>query len=117
MQEPAARLLPWSSPNGNPCYLLSDGTGPVSRVADDIEQLQIGMADGLLDHAEYLLIGDRASDRELRFLARGLTDCLRDVRRVAKSRGARLRAVDPSLDDEDGNEGGKEGGKEGGSEA
>ncbi|GFE14981.1 hypothetical protein Sgleb_30280 [Streptomyces glebosus] len=103
-----ARLLPWSSAHGNPCYLLGDGTGHVSRVADDIECLQLGMADDLIGHADELLACQGASDRELRFLARGLTDCLRDVRRVAESRGARLRAVDPSPDDEDGNEGGSE---------
>lgn len=87
MKEPAARLLPWSSPNGNPCYLLGDGTGPVSRVADDIERLQLGMADDLIGHADGLLACQGAGNRELRFLARGLTDCLRDVRRVAESRG------------------------------
>ncbi|WP_330478413.1 hypothetical protein OG301_23040 [Streptomyces platensis] len=112
MKEPAARLLPWSSPNGNPCYLLGDGTGPVSRVADDIERLQLGMADDLIGHADGLLACQGAGNRELRFLARGLTDCLRDVRRVAESRGARLRSVDRSPDDEGGNEGGNEGGKE-----
>ncbi|MCF3145666.1 hypothetical protein IQ293_20715 [Streptomyces platensis] len=100
-----ARLLPWTSADGNPCYLLGDGTGHVSRVADDIEGLQLGMADDLIGHADELLACQGASDRELRFLARGLTDCLRDVRRVAKSRGARLGAVEPSLDDEGGDAG------------
>nr|WP_241746337.1 hypothetical protein [Streptomyces lydicus] len=96
--------MPWSSADGNPCYLLGDGTGHVSRVADDIECLQLGMADDLIGHADELLACPRASNRELRFLARGLTDCLRDVRRVAESRGARLCAVGRSLDDEGGNE-------------
>ncbi|UYB40527.1 hypothetical protein SLV14_003162 [Streptomyces sp. Je 1-4] len=100
----SARLLPWSSADGNPCYLLGEGTGYVSRVADDIERLQLGMADELIGHADELLACQRASNRELRFLARGLTDCLRDVRRVAESRGARMRSVDRSLDDEGGNE-------------
>ncbi|MEU8918937.1 hypothetical protein [Streptomyces nigrescens] len=105
MKRPSsARLLPWSSADGNPCYLLGDGTGCVSRVADDIEHLQLGMADDLIGHAEDLLACQRASDRELRFLARGLTDSLGDVRRIAESRGARLRAADPSLGDIDGRE-------------
>lgn len=112
MNETAPRLLPWSSPNGNPCYLLGDGTGHVSRVADDIERLQLGMADELIGHADGLLACQGASDRELRFLARGLTDCLRDVRRVAESRGARLRAAGRSPDDEGGKEGVSEGGEE-----
>ncbi|MGA5565973.1 hypothetical protein ACPCUV_33060 [Streptomyces platensis] len=107
-----ARLLPWSSADGNPCYLVGDGTGHVSRVADDIERLQLGMADELIGHADGLLACQGASNRELRFLARGLTDSLRDVRRVAESRGVRLRAVGRSLDDDGGNEGGAEGGEE-----
>ncbi|QIY57099.1 hypothetical protein HEP86_24475 [Streptomyces sp. RPA4-5] len=107
-----ARLLPWSSADGNPCYLIGDGAGHVSRVADDIERLQLGMADDLIGHADGLLACQGAGNRELRFLARGLTDCLRDVRRVAESRGARLRSVDRSPDGEGGNEGGNEGGKE-----
>ncbi|MGW3013695.1 hypothetical protein ACWC9R_33425 [Streptomyces sp. NPDC001219] len=86
------RLLPWSSADGNPCYLLGDGTGHVSRVADDIECLQLDMADDLIGHADDLLACQGASARELRFLARGLTDSLRDVRRIAESRGARLPA-------------------------
>ncbi|MCW7986446.1 hypothetical protein XF35_14365 [Streptomyces platensis subsp. clarensis] len=90
----SARLLPWSNADGNPCYLLGDGAGYVSRVADDIEQLQLGMADDLIGHADDLLGCQRVSNRELRFLARGLTDSLRDVRRVADSRGARLRAAE-----------------------
>ncbi|WP_327225080.1 hypothetical protein OG229_15400 [Streptomyces platensis] len=107
-----ARLLPWSSADGNPCYLIGDGTGHVSRVADDIERLQLGMADDLIGHADGLLACQGAGNRELRFLARGLTDCLRDVRRVAESRGARLRSVDRSPDGEGGSEGRSEGGKE-----
>ncbi|MEU8787036.1 hypothetical protein [Streptomyces sp. NPDC048637] len=98
------RLLPWSSADGNPCYLLGDGTGYVSRVADDIEHLQLGMADDLIGHAEDLLACQRASAQELRFLARGLTDSLGDVRRIAESRGARLRSADRSLDGLDGRE-------------
>ncbi|WJY40127.1 hypothetical protein QT196_24200 [Streptomyces sp. P9-2B-2] len=102
------RLLPWSSPDGKPCYLVGEGTGYVSQVADDIECVQLGMADDILGHAEDMLTGRQVTNRELRFLARGLTDCLRDVRRVAESQGARLRSVDRSPADEGGNEGGKE---------
>ncbi|MEU9114510.1 hypothetical protein AB0D04_22630 [Streptomyces sp. NPDC048483] len=91
-QSDDARLLPWAGVDGKPCYLLGgDGAGYVSRIADDIERLQLTMADDLLDHADYLLADHHAATtRELRFLARGLTDVLRDVRRITESRGARL---------------------------
>ncbi|PBC84399.1 MULTISPECIES: hypothetical protein [unclassified Streptomyces] len=96
------RLLPWSSPDGKPCYLVGEGTGYVSRVADEIEGVQLDMADDILGHAEHMLVGRQVTSRELCFLARGLTDALRDVRRVAESRGARLLAMDR---DRDGNRG------------
>lgn len=43
------RLLPWSTPEGKPSYLIGDGTGfsHVSRVADNIESVQLDMADEL----------------------------------------------------------------------
>lgn len=93
-----ARLLPWSGPGGKPCYLVGDGTGYVSRIADEIERTQLDMADGLLGHAEDMLGCERVTVPELRFLARGLTDALRDVRRIAESRGARLPATAQGLD-------------------
>ncbi|MFG2286299.1 hypothetical protein ACGFOU_09600 [Streptomyces sp. NPDC048595] len=80
----AARLLPWTSPGGNPCYLVGDGTGYVSRLADEVERVQLGMADELLAHADHMLAGNDARTRELRFLARCLSDALRDVRRIAQ---------------------------------
>lgn len=43
-----ARLLPWTGPEGRPCYVIGDGTGPVSRVADAVESVQLGMAGELL---------------------------------------------------------------------
>ncbi|MGY5126213.1 hypothetical protein [Streptomyces nigrescens] len=87
------RLLPWSTPEGKPCFLVGDGTGYVSRVADDIESLQLGMADELLGHADHMLSDSKATARELRYLATGLTAALRDMRRVAESRGARPPAA------------------------
>ncbi|MFC9240950.1 hypothetical protein ACFTZK_31500 [Streptomyces decoyicus] len=86
------RLLPWSGPDGKPCYLVGESGGYVSRVADEIEGVQLGMADDILGHAEEMLGGRQVTSRELRFLARGLADALREVRRVAESRGARLAA-------------------------
>ncbi|MGX1270102.1 hypothetical protein [Streptomyces phaeoluteigriseus] len=89
-QESPARLLPWTSPEGKPCYVVGDGTGYVSRLADDVETVQLRMADDLLGHADALLAERRATGAELRYLTRRLTESLRDVRRVAESRGARL---------------------------
>ncbi|MFJ7492103.1 hypothetical protein ACIQZB_12755 [Streptomyces sp. NPDC097727] len=83
------RLLPWTGVEGKPCYVIGDGTGYVSRVADDIEGIQLGMADDLLDHAVDLLANRRVTGNELHFLASRLTESLIDVKRVAESRGAR----------------------------
>jgi hypothetical protein len=47
------RLLSWTSPEGKPTYVVGDGTGPVSRLADEIEGLQLGMADELLAHTAH----------------------------------------------------------------
>ncbi|MFD9111140.1 hypothetical protein [Streptomyces bottropensis] len=91
------RLLPWSNPEGNPCYLVADGTGPLSRVADNVEAVQLGMAGDLLDHAADLLDDAKATAPQLRFLAARLTESLHDVHRIARSRGARL----PVPDDDD----------------
>ncbi|MGY5131900.1 hypothetical protein ACWGJW_05740 [Streptomyces nigrescens] len=87
------RLLPWSTPEGKPCFLAGDGTGYVSRVADTVESVQLGMADDLLGHATDMLSDSKLSAGELRFLATELTAALRDTRRVAVSRGARLAAA------------------------
>ncbi|MYX08252.1 hypothetical protein GTW98_15820 [Streptomyces sp. SID8375] len=86
------RLLPWVSPDGKTCVLLSDGSGEsgFSRVADRVEGVQLQMADALLDHAADMLGDDKATSPQLRFLGVQLSAALRDVRRVAESRGARL---------------------------
>ncbi|MFF5841802.1 hypothetical protein ACIP4T_01430 [Streptomyces massasporeus] len=86
----AGRLLPWTGADGKPCYLVGDGTGYVSRLADEIEDVQIDMADHLLGHAAGLLRERRVTGAELRYLALRLSESLRDVTRVAESRGARL---------------------------
>ncbi|WP_327190153.1 hypothetical protein [Streptomyces xinghaiensis] len=84
-----ARLLPWSN-EGKSCYLLGGGSGYVSRLADDMERVQLGMAGELLGHAADLLGDPRATPPQLRFLAARLAESLRDVHRIAESRGARL---------------------------
>lgn len=90
----SGRLLPWTGADGKPGYLVGDGTGYVSRLADHIESLHLGMAGDLLDHAAELLAEQRLSRDELHYLARRLSESLKDVKRVAESRGARLPRAD-----------------------
>jgi hypothetical protein len=83
------RLLPWSGPEGKPCYLITDGNGgPLSRLADATESIQLGMGTELLAHARDML--PETPPGELRFLAERLTEALQDALRVAESRGLRL---------------------------
>lgn len=86
------RLLPWTTPDGNPCYLSTDGRGYLSTLADSIEAVQLGMGEELLEHArEVLTPGARAlSATEYRWLASRLAEALTDVLRVAESRGQRI---------------------------
>ncbi|MFJ3861238.1 hypothetical protein ACIPRL_34035 [Streptomyces sp. NPDC090085] len=86
----AARLLPWTGDGGKPCYLLGDGEGYVSRVADNIESVQLGMAADLLGHVEDLLSDRSATPEQLRYVVARLAESLREVHGVARSRGARL---------------------------
>ncbi|MGW2729703.1 hypothetical protein [Streptomyces sp. NPDC001494] len=85
------RLLPWSSPEGKPCFLATAGEGGyLSRLADDTEDLQL--ADGLeVLVAARKLLGDPLSPNvEVRYTAIRLSECLADALRVAESRGRRL---------------------------
>ncbi|AJT66622.3 hypothetical protein T261_4986 [Streptomyces lydicus] len=98
-----ARLLPWSSTDGKPCYLAGDGTGYVSRMADTMEAAQLNSAATLLKEAHRILEGRRWTSGEIHLLAVELTESLTDVHRVAESRGARLPAPDydrPGTDDD-----------------
>ncbi|MPY62451.1 hypothetical protein [Streptomyces spongiae] len=92
------RLLPWSGVGGKPCHLLTDDNGGyLTRLADSIESVQLGMGSELLDHAQELVNDPKTGPAELRYLSARLTESLRDVLRVAESRGARL----PMPDDDD----------------
>ena len=97
-EQSAGRLLPWAGQGGKPCYVVGDGAGYVSRLADGIESIQLGMADALLDHAAELLKEHSATAGELRYLANRLSESLTDVRRVAESRGARLVRTEAASD-------------------
>ena len=84
------RLLPWTGPDGKPCFLSTDDSGGyMSRLADNIESVQLGTATELLDYAIDMLTADMPPD-DMRLLAKNLTGALRDTLRVATSRGHRL---------------------------
>ncbi|MFJ3247895.1 hypothetical protein [Streptomyces sp. NPDC086782] len=85
------RLLPWSGPDGKPCYLSTDDSdGYMSRLADNMESVQLGMAAELLEQAQKVLDDSDAEPEELRVLAVGLAGALGDTLRIASSRGGRL---------------------------
>jgi hypothetical protein len=94
------RLLPWSGPEGKPCYLSTDDSdGHLSRLADHTEAVQLGMAAELLEHASEAL--HDVGPEELRLLATKLTGALRATLRVATSRGHRLATPDLAARDGD----------------
>ncbi|MFK0108029.1 hypothetical protein [Streptomyces sp. NPDC091217] len=87
------RLLPWSGPEGKPCYLSTDDPdGWMSRLADNIEAVQLGTAAELLERASEELDDQDTNPEDLQRLAKELTGALRDVLRVATSRGYLLAA-------------------------
>ncbi|WP_431042932.1 hypothetical protein ACQUSR_14215 [Streptomyces sp. P1-3] len=84
----AARLLPWSTPDGKPCYVNADERGgPVSQLA---------MGRSVLGHARAVMDDAKASRGELRYTGVRLAECLTDALRVAESRGNRLSLPDHS---------------------
>ncbi|MGW1654982.1 hypothetical protein [Streptomyces atratus] len=90
------RLLPWSGPEGKPCYLsIDDQGGYMSRLADNIEAVQLGTAAQLLQQASETLDDQDAALDEMRHLAKELTGALREVLRVATSRGHLLAVSAP----------------------
>jgi hypothetical protein len=90
------RLLPWSGPEGKPCYLSTDDRGGyMSRLADNIEAVQLGTAAELLDEVFETLDDEDADPEDVRRLAQELTRALRAVLRVATSRGRLLAAYEP----------------------
>jgi len=94
------RLLPWNGVAGKPCYLVpsEDGKGYLSRLADEMEAVQLRMGTELLGHADALLGNPKAEAGELRFLANRLVEALRDALRVADSRGRRIPLPDADED-------------------
>ncbi|MFE9456306.1 hypothetical protein [Streptomyces californicus] len=99
--EQQPRLLPWAK-DGKACYLSTDG-GPhsfMSRLADDMEDVQLDMGAEVLEAAGKILADPMAPHAEVRYTALRLSECLSDVLRVAESRGVRI----PVPDDEEAGE-------------
>ncbi|KUL38558.1 hypothetical protein ADL22_18135 [Streptomyces sp. NRRL F-4489] len=97
-----ARLLPWRTPEGKPCYLLDgDGTGYVSRLADKVEAEQMRAAAALLEESGRVLEERMWTPGEIHLLAVELTAHLAKVHRVSESRGARLRRLEDCLNADD----------------
>ncbi|MGV9893669.1 hypothetical protein [Streptomyces tendae] len=90
------RLLPWSGPEGKPCFLSTDERGGyMSRLADNVEAVQLGTAAELLEEASETLNNRDVALDEMRRLANELSGVLRDVLRVATSRGHLLAVDEP----------------------
>ncbi|WP_328495094.1 hypothetical protein OHS59_21800 [Streptomyces sp. NBC_00414] len=91
---PTPRLLPWQSLDGKPCYLVTDdGTGYLSRLADDLETVLLATGVDVLALARPLLDDPASPYTEVRFAGLRLAECLTDALRVAESRGTRLPPV------------------------
>ncbi|MFB6816473.1 hypothetical protein ACFCV8_18230 [Streptomyces sp. NPDC056347] len=99
--EGGPRLLPWTSPEGKPCYLSSDGRGYLSTLADSIETVQLSMGQELLAYARNVTAsGAKAlSAIEYRWLACRLAEALADALRVADSRGQRIPHSEEAAED------------------
>ncbi|MGY5068414.1 hypothetical protein [Streptomyces griseus] len=90
------RLLPWSGPGDKPCYLSADDPdGYMSRLADNIEAIQLDTASELVEEASEALDNQDTSLDEMRCLVKELTGALRDIFRIATSRGHLLATSDP----------------------
>ena len=89
------RLLPWTGEGGKPAYLSADdGSGYVSRLADGLEAVQLGMAGDLVERVRRITVEEQPSEVELRSVVGYLLEALGDVVRVAQSRGDRLPVRD-----------------------
>ncbi|MFI8947987.1 hypothetical protein ACIGO6_15945 [Streptomyces sp. NPDC053750] len=91
MHTPPLRLLPWTTPEGKPCYLSTDsGHSRLSRLADDIEAAQLDSGEQVLAGARAVLGDRKAGEPAVRFALARATEALEEVLRVAVSRGRRL---------------------------
>ncbi|WP_328914637.1 MULTISPECIES: hypothetical protein [unclassified Streptomyces] len=97
------RLLPWLGFDGKPCYLDTDADGSsfLSRLADNMEAVQLGMGRDLLDNVQKCTVERMPLETELRAFVTHLCMALADVLRVAESRGQRVPVPDADIDESD----------------
>ncbi|GAA2495965.1 hypothetical protein GCM10010393_30010 [Streptomyces gobitricini] len=76
------RELPAGS--GRRCYVIGDGDGPASRLADEMEAAQLGLARHLLDRAERAAGDPEPVDVDLLALVARLSRALGDALRMAE---------------------------------
>ncbi|MBP5892687.1 hypothetical protein F3K40_14765 [Streptomyces sp. LBUM 1478] len=107
------RLLPWPSPDGKPCYLVTDRHGGrLSRLADELEATQLATGTDVLDLARVVLEDPASPYTEVRYAGIRLAECLADALRVAESRGSRLPVPETdATDDGEGTEATEEAGR------
>ncbi|MEU2586537.1 hypothetical protein ABZ612_26955 [Streptomyces avermitilis] len=85
------RLLPWTTPDGRPCYLsAASDHSRLSLLADDMEAAQLDSAEQVLAGAKAVLADPKAGERAVRFALTRATESLTDALRVAVSRGGRI---------------------------
>ena len=85
------RLLPWTTPEGNPCYLRTDSDlSLLSLLADDIEAAQLDSGELVLTGVKAVLADPKAGERAVRFALTRASESLADVLRIAISRGGRI---------------------------
>ncbi|MGC5398547.1 hypothetical protein ACPXCP_22770 [Streptomyces sp. DT20] len=90
------RLLPWLSPEGNPCWLSTDDPDSrMSRLADDMEDEQMECGEQVCAGARAVLADRAAGERAVRFALSRATESLADVLRIAHSRGLRTQRESP----------------------
>ncbi|KUN08224.1 hypothetical protein AQI95_09975 [Streptomyces yokosukanensis] len=84
------RLLPWSTPEGKPCYLSTDGDhSRLSLLADEVEAAQVRSGEQVLAGARAVLADRAAGETAMRFALARASESLAEVLRVAVSRGTR----------------------------
>ncbi|MBC9728142.1 hypothetical protein [Streptomyces sp. TRM68367] len=89
------RLLPWTTPEGKPCYLSpASDRSLLSRLADDVEAAQLDSGEQVLVGSQAVLADPRAGERAVRFALTRAAESLADVLRIAISRGERIEAGD-----------------------
>ncbi|MEV0642287.1 hypothetical protein AB0I77_46710 [Streptomyces sp. NPDC050619] len=82
------RLLPWTTPEGKPCYLSADDPhSRLSLLADDVEAAQLESGEQVLAGARAVLGDPKAGERAVRFALTRAAESLEEVLRVAVSRG------------------------------